>query len=294
MDRNPYRQFNYLTAIAAVIFVLSPQAFAQPNPDSPATQWVPILYGNNIVPDPSGDQQTGSAELDIVGNLSEPSLYLQYADGYLGFRLRLGADVNPAGFKGCAFVGLDVNGNGPLDLFIGVDNQGSHDAIGIWLPGSGANTSPNTTSVGTMADSYPETSLSYDFTPLSATLAPTSLNYDLNADGYTDQYLTFYVPFADVASALATQNINFTTNSLMDLVVMTATQPNSLNGDINGVDGGTGSGQTWTQLGAASLAYTPVSIVPFNPISVPEPSQQTLFCLAGGAALLQWVVRRRH
>jgi hypothetical protein len=191
-------------------------------------------------------------------------------------------------------VGLDVNLTGTLDLFVGVNNQGSHDELGIWLPGSGANTSPGTTSVGTQIKSYTETALDYSFTPFSAALDPTSVNNDLNADGRTDQFLTFYVPFADVASALATQNINFTTNSLMDLVAATATQPNSLNEDLNGVSGGINSGQTWAQLGAASLAYTPTSIAPVNPASVPEPVSGTLFSVLGGMALLQLVVLRRR
>jgi hypothetical protein len=282
----------FQTVVVGALF-LSSTAVAQTDPNSSTTNWVPILYETNSIPDPSVDQQTGNAESDIVGNLSQPSLYMQYDSGYIGFRLRLGADVSPAGFKGCAFVGLDVNLTGTLNLFIGVNNQGSHDELGIWLPGSGANTTPASTSVGALVNSYTETSLNYSFTALSATLDPASVNFDLNADGRTDQFLTFFVTFADVASALASQNINFTTNSVMGLVAATATQPNSLNEDLNGVSGGINSGQTWDQLGAASLAYTPTSIAPVNPTSVPEPG--TLVCLVGGMALLQLVVlRRRH
>lgn len=281
------------TMVAGILF-LSPATFAQPNPNSSTANWVPILYGTNSIPDPSADQQTGSAESDIVGNLSEPSLYMQYTSGYIGFRLRLGADVSPPGFKGCAFIGLDVGLTGTLDLFIGVDNQGSHNQVGIWLPGSGANTAPANTSVGALVNSYTETSQNYSFTPLSTAIDPTSVNFDLNADGRTDQFLSFFVPFADVTSALASQNINFTTNSLMDLVAATATQPNSLNEDLNGVSGGINSGQAWAQLGAASDAYTPTSISPVNPTSVPEPVSGTLFSVLGGMTLLQLVVMRRR
>jgi hypothetical protein len=281
------------TMIAGVLF-LSSAAFAQTDPNSSTTNWVPILYGTNSMPDPSVDQQTGSAESDIVGNLSEPSLYMEYNSGYIGFRLRLGADVSPAGFKGCAFIGLDVGLTGTMDLFLGVNNQGSHDELGIWLPGVGANTTPASTSVGTEVFSYTETSLNYSFTPLSAALDPISVNYDLNTDGRTDQFLTFFVPFADVASALATQNINFTTNSVMGLMAATATQPNSLNEDLNGVDGGINSGLTWAQIGGTSLAYTPTSMAPVNLTSVPEPIAGTLFSVLGGMALLQLVIMRRR
>jgi hypothetical protein len=125
-------------------------------------------------------------------------------------------------------------------------------------------------------------------------LDPTSLNFDLNADGRTDQFLTFFVPFADVASALATQNINFTTNSVMGLMAATATQPNSLNEDLNGVNGGINSGLTWAQIGGTSLAYTPTSVGPVNPVSVPEPLGGTLCSVLGGMALLQLVILRRR
>ncbi|HLZ53900.1 MAG TPA: hypothetical protein VKS19_05425 [Verrucomicrobiae bacterium] len=262
------------TMIAGVL-ALSSAALAQPNPNSPTTQWVPILYGNNIAGDLSSDQQNGGAELDVVGNQSEPSFYLQYSSGYLGFRLRLGADKNPPGFGGCAFVGLDVNRNGALDLFVGVNNQGNRDQIGIWQPGPGANTSPGTTSVGTLFQTYAETSLTYDFTPITPALDPTASNFDLNGDGNTDQFLTFYVPLTDVTAALAARNMTFTASSLTDLMAITATQPNNLNGDINDVNGGIGSSSSWTQLGALSQAYAPVSI-----ISVPEPSAATFFGLA--------------
>jgi hypothetical protein len=108
----------------------------------------------------------------------------------------------------------------------------------------------------------------------------------------TDQFLTFFVPFADVASARATPNMHFTTKSVTGLVAATATQPNSLNKELNGVNGGINSGRTRAQIGSASLAYTSTSIAPVNPTSVPEPG--TLVCLVGGMALLQLVILRRR
>jgi hypothetical protein len=277
----------FQTLVVGVLF-LSSTAFAQINPNSSTTNWVPILYGTNSIPDPSGDQQASGAELDIVGNQLEPSLYMQYNSGYLGFRLRLGADTGQPGFQNCAFIGLDLNGT--IDLFIGVDNQGSHDQLGIWFPGSGLNTSPSTTAIANSPFlTYAETSANYSFTAINATINPGATSFDLNGDGKTDQFLTFFVPFADVASALATQNIIFTTNSPMNLVAATSTQPNSLNADLNGVNGGTSSSQTWAQLGANSLTYNPDGTSP-----VPEPVSGTLCSVLGGMALLQLVVMRRR
>lgn len=289
-DRKLRRRVRLPIAIALSTFAVFHVALAQPNPNSPTTQWVPILYGNGNHPDPSADQQTGSAESDIVGNAGEPSLYLQYNSGYLGFRLRVGADMSPAGFKGDAFIGLDANGNGPLDLFIGVDNSGSPNQLGIWDPGNGLNTSPSTTTiVSTPLLSYTETSTDYGFTPVNATINPGATNFDLNSDGKTDQFLTFYVPFTNIVSALAAENITgFTTNSPMQLVAATATQPNSLNEDLNGVSGGINSSLTWSQLGGISLSYSPDGIAP-----VPEPSINSLFSFTGGVTVFHFVRRRK-
>lgn len=267
-----------------------PSVFSQPNPGSPTTQWVPILYGNSNYPDPSADQQTGSAESDIVGNLIQPSLYMQFNSGYLGFRLRVGADANPPGFKGAAFVGLDADLNGSLDLFVGVNNQGKSDQVGIWNPGTGLNTSPKTTSIVSPAlMSYTETSLNYGFTAVTAVNNPGATSFDLNGDGNTDQFLTFYVPFADIASKLALAGITFTANSPMQLVAATATQDNSLNQDLNGVTGGINSTLSWTQLGAFSQIYSPTGIAP-----VPEPSTLSLCIIAATLLPLRFVRLRRR
>jgi hypothetical protein len=283
------RSIGLFWTIVAGVLSLSPLALGQPNPNSPTTQWASILYGNNIVPDPSADQQTGSAESDIVGNLTEPSLYMRYADGFLGFRLRLGADEKPPGFKGCAFVGMDVTLDGALDLFIGVNNQGSHNELGIWYPDAGANTTPNNTRIGARINTYDPTAQTYSFVAITPAIAPAAQNFDLNGDGNPDQFLNFFAPFADVASALAARNIIFTTESLMDLVVITSTQPNSLNEDINGVDGGIGSNRNWAQLGALSQTYTPTGIQP-----VPEPSAGTFFGLAGIVFMIQLLKSNRR
>jgi len=68
--RKPMSRFQWslgLFALGACLMGASPVAFGQTDPNSPTTQWVPILYGNNNYPDPSADQQTGTAESDIVG-----------------------------------------------------------------------------------------------------------------------------------------------------------------------------------------------------------------------------------
>src|ERR1041385_8911390 len=139
-----------LSTVCALAVLLDATVHAQINPNSPTTQWVPILYPGGNYPDPFQDQQTGSTEGDLVGNAANPAFYMKFdagatpgpASGWLGFRLRIGQDANPPGFKSNAFIGLDANADGALDIFLGVDNQGAQNQLGIFNPGTGLNISP--------------------------------------------------------------------------------------------------------------------------------------------------------
>ena len=238
---------------------------------SPSTTWTPVLYANNN-PDPSKDQQTGSAEGDIVGNALNPSVYTTFGnagtpslvDGTLAFRIRLGADVSPGGFKTAMFVGLDANSDGALDLFLGVNNSGAANTIGIWDPGAGLNISPSsTTIVSTPLVSYAITAANYSWTQVTATNDPKATSFDLDAGGPTepDFFLSYSIPFADIVTQLAANGITgFNENSTMSYVVSTATQANSLNQDLNGVAGSVNSSLTWAQLGVQSNQMTPAGI----------------------------------
>jgi hypothetical protein len=261
---------------------------------SPTTDWTPITYASNN-PDPSNDQQTGSGEGDIVGNINHPSLYtafgdagtLSLTDGTLGFRVRVGADDSPAGFKGAFFVGIDANHDGALDLFIGVNNSGSSDMIGIFAPGTGANTSPNTTSiVTTPLFSYAITASNYSWLAVNTTIDPSvGTATDLNGDGKNDYFLTFSVPFADVIAALSGRGINgIDQNSTFSYVAATSTQGNALNQDLNGVGAGYDGNATWGTLGVVSDPITA------GGVPVPEPNTALFSALIVAAA----IVRRRR
>jgi hypothetical protein len=262
---------------------------------SPTTSWTPVLYSNNN-PDPSNDQQTGTEEGDIVGNAAHPSLYtafgdagtLSLTDGTLGFRVRVGADVSPAGFKTAFFVGIDANHDGAIDLFIGVNNSGSADTVGIWNPGPGANTSPNTTTiVSTPLVSYAPTAANYNWTAVNTTIDPSmGTATDLDGGGKNDFFLTLSVPFADVVAQLALRGITgIDQNSTFSYVAATATQANSLNQDLNGVDKNYDPNATWSALGATSVDMSAAGIV-----VVPEAS--TLWSL--GLVLLASLCNKRR
>lgn len=244
-----------------------------------------MAYANSH-PDPFSDQQTGGKESDIVGDAVHASFYKIFhnggtvanlTDGQLGFRLRLAQQDNPPGFTGGAFVGLDGDADGSLDIFIGVNNQGSGDKLGIWDAGSGLNNSPSTTTIKSPPRfSYTPTASSYNWSAVSSTLDPAATTLDVDAGGKTDFFLSWVVPFADVVTSLAANGVaSFDENSTMVLVSATATQDNSLNQDLNGVTGSVNSSQTWRQLGAATLPYSANGIT-----SVPEAGSASLMLLA--------------
>lgn len=271
--------------LAASLLGASP-AHALIDPGSSTTGWTSIAYPT-LQPDYSDDQQTGITESDIVGNLLDPAFYMRFddngnanpADDQIAFRVRMGADKNPTGFEHFFGVGLDANLDGALDLFLAVDNSGSNDRIGIFDPGSDANTSPATTSiVSTPLVSYAEVATNYLFAPVTATLDPPATTFDVDADGDTDHFLTFVVMFADIVSQLAIPG--FGPSSPVRFVAGSSTQPNALNQDLGGPDGGTNSALTWDELGALTSVYT----MSGQFVAAPEPGSGVLL-MAGLLAL---------
>ncbi len=258
--------------------------------NSSTEYWAAIQYPNNNIPDPFFDQQTGSYESDIVGDSNHAALYTSFygggtpslTDGQLAFRFRMAGEKNPTGYTGAVFVGLDANLDGALDIFIGVNNSGSSDQVGIWYAGSGANISPSTTTLDTMSPYYTSSlsSANYDWSILSTTIDPDAQTLDVDAgpQSGTDYFVSFSVPFTELIGAFDAISIsNITENSAMTYVSASATQANSLNQDLGGVDGGVNSGDTWEVLGATSNVTSPNQ-------TVPEPATFSLlgFAFAGG------------
>lgn len=283
---------------AAAILLLTNECWAGSIVDvtAPTNFWTVIRYGSNN-PDPSNDQQTGSSEGDIVGNVSHPSAYMTFGDagtasatdGTVGFRVRVGADLSPSGFKTALFIGMDANNDGALDLFLGINNSGSHDTIGIWNPGTGLNISPNTTTIGnTPLVSYAITSANYSWMPVSLTNDPSlGSATDLDGGGQTDYFLSFSIQFSDVVSQLSTRGItNFDQNSPISLVIATSTQGNSLNQDLNGVAKNYDANAVWSSLGVVTDSVTSSGTF----LSVPEP--RTFVIGLSGLVFLGYHLRR--
>jgi hypothetical protein len=257
------------------------------------SSWTAIDYPVVTTPDAPNDHQTGIEEGDIVGNdTGDPAVLTIFddngtpgdlTDGYIGFRVRVAEEKAPPNFSTFFGVGMDADLDGAIDLFLAVDNQpsGAGNQIGIFNPGTGANTSPSSTTIDTTAlASYAQNDPLYDNYDWSAvtTIDPLETNTDLDSGGKVDFYLTFVVPFDDVVAQLAAVGITFDENSSVRYVFGTSTQANALNQDLAGPNGGTSSTLTWEQLGAISLEYTA------SGSPVPEPA--TALLLGVGLASL--------
>lgn len=262
---------------------------------SSTADWTKITYGTNS-PDVYIDQQTGLKSGDLVGNASNAAFYTKFdnartpslTDGTLAFRVRLNEAKNYSklAFGYNLFVGMDADRNGSLDLFLGIDNvPGGTGMVAIWNPGTGANTGPSTTTiVSPPLFTYAETAgVNYHFAMVTAALDPSATSFDLDGAGNTDVFLSFSLAFADVVSALSGKGISINQDSAINYVMATATQANSLNMDLNGVNGGTSSTMTFAQLGGVADTFSPTGV------AIPEPAAALLFGIGGMSA---WFLRR--
>jgi len=282
----------FIVALSWVIALLPLSGSAALVIDSDTSFWSAITYGINT-PDTFIDQQTGLKSGDLVGDVNHAAFYTQFddagtsdlTDGTLAFRIRLNEAKNYSKltFNYNLFVGIDGDRNGALDLFVGVNNQpNGTGALAMWYPGTDANTGPSTTSIV----SPPEISVAealqanYDFSLVDAMIDPDALSYDIDGGGKTDMFLSFSFNFNDVVTLLSAKGIDINQDTGVNYVMATATQDNSLNMDLNGVDEtGIGSTLTYDELGAISDTFS------LTGDSVPEPAVMALL-VAGCFSIL--------
>ncbi len=266
---------------------------------SPTTDWTAITYTNPNQYYYFDDQQTGNRDSDIVGNAAHPAFYVKFddlgtasrTDGLFYMRVRVGSDRPQAGtFDNVLLVGIDANQDAALDLFVGVDNQGSNTNLSIWDPGTGANTSPATTSIiSPPAYAELQTASNYDFSAVTSTNDPTASSFDVDADGDNDYFLSLRLDFAQIVAEMnAIAGIAIDESTSVNYVLATSNNDNSLNQDMNGADGGVGSSLTWSQLGVFSNSFS------MNPAFIPEPGAVAFSGLMSLFLLVGWGFRRRR
>jgi len=190
--------------------------------------WVKLLYGNQY--DYFDDVQSNKEGTDLVGDNDHTLLSTQYnsSTDELAFRVRLESE-NPDGIF--TLLGVDGTGNGAIDFFVGVNipSNGGTPTVEFYETGNGTNDSPSTSSFKN---------------PISAAggvvnITAASDGDDIDADGNVDGFVSFkldasaFVSFANGAGGLT----DYTIDDQVNFMLLTATQTNSINGDIGGIDG---------------------------------------------------------
>lgn len=292
--------------------------------------WKPVLgftgspftdTASGALMDPVYDQQTGQGDSDFVSSTGNPGFFIQFGQingvDHLAFRVMLN-EYKTTGNIVNIRLGFDGNTDGVADLFLGLSQQSNQFGIVFQAPGTGANDSPSTTTLGTAF--YPTThvgtlnannnALLVDATNFSniqiadgVTQVGTGGQATTPADnraayfpGWTtqqeasankvslDAMISYAVPLADINSALAQigSAITVTPDLLMRWIAVTATQNNSVNQDAYGTDK-TGFSNTY----ASFLPYMDAYGRP-----IPEPSSYGLLTFAGLGAF--HLLRRRR
>ncbi|WBY03784.1 DUF4347 domain-containing protein [Ramlibacter tataouinensis] len=257
--------------------------------------WTPLLYGSRQ--DPAGDMQSAASSTDLVGDLYHPTLFYAYDDGGTAteaddsiiFRFRVSGPNSQGRFGAYGIIGIDADLNGDIDLFlIADDSQGA--TVGLYNPGTDLNNSPSTTSyTAAPGRQYTLDASNYAFTPVSPASEPPATgvgNADIDGGGKSDYFVSFRLSFAEIKAELARANvagnpaagIAVDRFSPMRFILATATQTNSLNGDIGGVVGANKSTLTWDQLGAFSPV---INASNSPPIITSDGGGQTAFVQVG-------------
>jgi len=182
--------------------------------------------------DSGGDTQHASA--DIVGDALNPSAFYQFSpDGLeIAVRIRVAGSDN-GGMKNFAWIGLDVDGDGALDFFLGAYRPTENGNVAIYLADPAkANTSLATTGVTKpIAANQPVAGDNYSFIPAGTNIGGNGGDY----------FISFSFTLAEINAALVAagrSDLQLSPDKPFSYIIGTSTQNNNIaNGDINGPTG---------------------------------------------------------
>lgn len=267
-----------LAGMVALLLAVTAQA-APIALDGPTSDWFAIGFGGSADP-----VDAGNPEAEILGDATHSAVYYYLddngnastTDGTLYFRMRVGRDNGGAGFKAMAVIGIDAGLDNDIDALVIADfSPPGTDSIQVRQV-SGTGVSPATTNISGTGYDVPATGSNFNWSAVDASTDP-GANTDLNGNG-TDHFVSFSVDFATIVQLMGDLGIGgFDDTSVVNFVAGTSTNASSsMNQDIAGTDGNTGSGTDWATLGGST-----------SPILVPEPQTGTLLGL-GLLALAGW------
>lgn len=243
---------------------------------------------NTIMTDAAADQQTGQGSDDFVGDTTFAA-FAQKA-GTIGgvdhilFQARMNV-YRAQGFASYITLGMDLDGNGSIDLMLGMDAKSSQFNLKFATPGTGANTSPSTTTWGSFQGGVNLDASTYNYAETTTS----------TFGGNNDALVNFGISFANLQAGIrayapaAFANFTMTYNTTIAFVAWTTTQQNAVNQDMMGYTGKnyTKDTTTYADLGAITPPISPYG-------GVPEPATyaQLGLLLLAGAGITLWRRRR--
>lgn len=216
------------------------------------------------------DQQTGQGADDFAADATYAGFYQKAGTiggaDHLLFRARFDKfeGTDRWGNGGNFGIGMDVNGDGALDLIMMMSESSGNVAnrtrtLQWGDPGTGANTGPSTTT--------------WSFPTQAAINLVTNTTYDVvqatdgsMLNGTADLFLSFAVSFANLQAAVRAYtpltSFTITYDTRMSYIGFTSTQANALNQDLFGTSGNTSATLTWAELGSITGPANAWGVVP--------------------------------
>ena len=305
------------TLVAFVVFFgLMGSLRAQTITVGDSTGWNAWKTGTNYMADPGGDQQTGQGTDDFIGNATvaafqqkSGALASDPTNQYMLIRARMGKYTSGgfgSGNGANLSYGIDLTGDGALDLIVDMNSKGSVNEVSFASPGAGLNDGPSTTSWGNFFGTITLSSNTYDYRQTTdsivlnsnGTSAPGTENGSTGTSYTANSWVTFALSYAQLQTAIRayavdpTGAVNLSTFVFNDwtplsFIAFTSTQGNAINQDLMGTEGNMNSSLTYAQLGVITNSVHPGGVIP-------EPA--SFFQLGGllGAGLIGRAWRRRR
>ena len=271
--------------------------------DTTANGWRTINSASGgYMTDATNDSQTGQAVCEIVGTTASPAAYLGYgtvsSTSYIGFRVRFQSlSSTENNLKQCTWFGFNFDGDASVDMWVGMDHQDQNSSKWQIVIANATSQNDNTQNIGPSNASMvystggqttlpingytPSLNTNYAYTTVTATNTTIGSSLDLDGGGASDAILSWLVPFADFSAAINSSSVmgtsfGYNENTLFTVTVVTSNTQNTVNQDVLGLSGLTGS-----------FVYS-------EPISAATPVPEPHTAMILGALFAPFALRRRR